>query len=166
MNKKRKPWTVQWHIAADGTVIRQRSKGDQPHQQLYGSYRTTRPLDISDLDALDDRLARDRRVFGGLVTALLGLTVVGIACAVVGVVLGWFGVEGVGWLVVLGVILFLVAIVGSGGFHGLMMSRWHRVWAEAGFESPNPVTMSARDAAGIVEAPGAVSGRKTRVVRA
>lgn len=130
------------------------------------SYTTARRLELSDLDALDDRLARDRKVFGGLVTALLGLTVVGVACAAVGVALGWFGVDGAGSLVVLGVILFLVAIIGSGGLHGLMIGRWHRVWAEAGFESPNPVTMSAREARDIVEAPGAVSGRKTRVVRA
>lgn len=166
MTKQKKPWTVQWHIAADGTVIRQRSKGDQAHQQLYGSYTTTRRLDLSDLDAMDDRLARDRKVFGGLVTVLLGLGVMGVGCAAVGIVLGWLGVDGAGPLVVLGVILFLVAIIGSGGFHGLMISRWHRVWAEAGFESPNPVTMSAREARDIVEAPGAMSGRKTRVVRA
>lgn len=166
MNKPKKPWTVQWHIAADGTVIRQRSKGDQPHQQLFGSYVTNRRLEISDLDALDDRLARDRRFFGGFVAVIMFLGVVGVACLAVGVVLGWLGVDAGGNLVLLGVIAFVATVIASGGSHGMMISRWQRRFAEAGFESSNPVTMSAREARVIVEAPGAVSGRQTRVKRA
>ena len=57
---KNKPWTVQWHIAADGTVIRQRARGDQSHEQLYGTHATNRALGIADLEALDDRIAGGR----------------------------------------------------------------------------------------------------------
>lgn len=166
MTRQDKPWTVQWHIAADGTVIRQRSKGDQPHQQLFGSYTTNRRLEISDLDALDDRLARDKKVFGGFVAVLMSLGVVGVTCLVLGAVLSWLGVDAGGKLVLLGVVVFIVAMIASGGSHGVMISRWQRRFAEAGFESSNPVTMSGREAQTIVAAPGAVSGRQTRVKRA
>ncbi|NIK57122.1 hypothetical protein [Kribbella shirazensis] len=164
--KGSKPWTVQWHIAADGTVIRQRSKGDQPHQQLYGSYTTSRRLELSDRYALDDRLARDTKFFGGFVSVLLFLSMVGVGGLVVGTVLSWLGVDAGGYLVLPGVIVFIVALIASGGTHGLMMSRWNRRWTEAGFESSNPVTMSAREAREIVAAPDAVSGRRTKVKRA
>lgn len=166
MSSPRKPWTVQWHVGADGTVIRQRSKGDQPHQQLYGRYTTRRRLGIAELDALDDRLARDKKVIGGFVRGLVVLTTAAFACFVVGVVLGWLGVDAARYLVAPGLIVLVGAMICAGGGHGLMMSRWHRAWGEAGFESPNPVTMSAREAHEIVGAPGAVSGRRTRVERA
>ncbi|TCC39579.1 PrgI family protein [Kribbella sindirgiensis] len=166
MSSKKKPWTVQWHIGADGTVIRQRSKGDQPHQQLYGSYTTNRRLGLAELDALDYRLARDKKVIGGFVGGLLVLTAAAFACFVVGVVLGWLGVDAARRVVMPAVIVLVVVMIAAGGGHGLMMSRWHRAWNEAGFESPSPVTMSAREAREIVGAPGAVSGRRTKVERA
>lgn len=162
----KKPWTVQWHVLADGTVVRQRSKGDQPHQQLYGSYRTRRRLTISDLDALDDRLARDKKVFGAFVAVLLVLVFGGIAGLVVGAVLAWLGSDAGDPLVLSGVIVLVVGMIGVGASHGLLLSRWHRTWTEAGFESPNPVTMSAREARDRIEDPGAASGRKVRVERA
>jgi len=94
------------------------------------------------------------------------ISMVGAACLVGGAVLSWLGVDAGGYLVLPGVIVFIVALIASGGSHGLMISRWQRRWNEAGFVSPNPVTMSAREARGIVEAPGAVSGRQTKVERA
>ncbi|MFG1911824.1 hypothetical protein [Kribbella sp. NPDC048928] len=166
MSSKQKPWTVQWHVAADGTVIRQRSKGDQPHQQLYGSYTTNRQLGLADLDALDDRLARDKKVIGGYVGVLVVVIAVAFACFVGGIVLAWLGVDPARRLVLPGVIVVVVGMIAVGGGHGLMMSRWHRAWSAAGFESPNAVTMSAREAREIIDAPGAVSGRRTRVERA
>jgi hypothetical protein len=166
VRKSKKPWTVQWHIAADGTVIRQRSKGEQPHLQLYGSYATVRRVELSDLEALDERLDRDRRVIGGLAFLLLAFGVVSGVCLVVGVVLSWLGVDAGGLLMLVGWLLLVIGLVGSGASHGMIISRGNRAWTEAGFESSNPVTMAASEARAMIEAPGSVSGRKTRVERA
>lgn len=166
MSTSKKPWTVQWHIAADGTVIRQRSKGDQPHQQLFGSYATNRRVELSDLEALDEQLARDRRVIGRSVSLLLAFSVVGMAGLVVGVVLGLLGVDVGGLLLLAGIVLLVVGLIGSGAGHGLIISRWNRAWTEAGFESSNPVTMAASEARAMIAAQGAVSGSESRVERA
>jgi hypothetical protein len=161
-----KPWTVQWHIAADGTVIRQRSRGDEPHQQLYGTCATNRRPEIADLEALDDRLARHGRVFNVLSAVLAGVTVIDMVALVVGALLAWVGVDAGSAITGPAVFLLIGLLIALGAVHSLMISRFNRAWTDAGFVSSSPVTMAASEARSLIAAPGAVSGRTVRVKRA
>jgi hypothetical protein len=166
VKRRDKPWTVQWHIAADGTVIRQRAKGDQPHQQLYGTHATNRAVELADLEAMDDRIARTSRVFNVLVGILMGVAVVDLVALVAGVLLGWAGVDAAAAITLPAVLLLLALMITSGAMHGLMIRRFNRAWTDAGFASSQQVTMGASEARSLIAAPGAVSGRKVRVKRA
>ncbi|UYM07506.1 hypothetical protein [Solicola gregarius] len=161
-----KPWTVQWHIAADGTVIRQRAKGDQSHQQLYGTHATNRTVVLADLEALDDRIARTRRVFNALVAVLIGVAVIDVVALVVGVLLAWAGIDEGAVITLPAVLLLLGLLIATGSVHGLMISRFNRAWTDAGFASTSQVTMAASEARSLIAAPGTVSGRTVRVKRA
>ena len=157
----KKPWQIQWHIAADGTVIQQRSKGDQPHQQLYGRYTTNRRLELSDLYAVDERLRRDNVLFHWLTTVLLYAGYLAIAAFVVGIALGYWpgappGLSFTLWVV--SVPVLIVAGLSTGFIPGLMVRRGTRIYLDAGFESSNPITLGAHEARAMIEAPGAVSG--------
>ncbi|MGH3359560.1 MAG: hypothetical protein ACRDO7_12215 [Nocardioidaceae bacterium] len=166
MMRQRKPWTVQWHIGPDGTVIRQRSKGDQSHQQLYGSYATNRRVALSDLEALDERLARKQKLLGGLVVVLQGVSTVSMVGIAVGFVLALLGNDVGGLLLLVGLALLVVGFVVFGVGCGLMYVVGGDPWTDAGFESSNPVTMAAGEARAMIDAQGAVAGRQTKVTRA
>lgn len=166
MTWQNKPWTVQWHIAEDGTVIRQRSQGDQPHEQLYGTLATNRRPELADLEALDDRLARNGRVFNVLTAVLAGVAVIDMAALVIGAVLAWVGVDAGGAITGPAVFLLIGLLIALGAVHSLMISRFNRAWTDAGFPSSSPVTMAASEARSLIAAPGAVSGREVRVKRA
>jgi hypothetical protein len=166
MRRQNKPWTVQWHIAEDGTVIRQRSKGDEPHQQLFGTVAANRRPEIADLEALDDRLARNGRVFDVLVAVLAAVAVIDMVALAAGVLLAWAGVDAGGAITGPAVFLLIGLLIAMGAVHSLMISRFNRAWKEAGFASSSPVTMAASEARSLIAAPGAVSGRTVRVKRA
>ena len=161
-----KPWTVQWHIAADGTVIRQRSKGEESHQQLYGTHATTRTLEIADLEALDTRIERTRRTFNVVAAVLLVVAAIDVAALAIGLVLSLAGVDAGAAIILPAILLLVVLLIASGAVQGLMISRFNRAWTDAGFESSNQVTMASSEARTLIAAPGTVSGPKVRVKRA
>lgn len=166
MTWQNKPWTVQWHIAADGTVVRQRSKGDEPHQQLFGTLVTNRKPELADLEALDERLARNGRVFNIVAAVLATVAVLDMVALAAGAVLAWVGVDAGGAITGPAVFLLIGLLIALGAVHPLMISSFNRAWKDAGFASSRPVTMAASEARSLIEAPGAVSGRKVRVKRA
>ncbi|MCH6161279.1 hypothetical protein [Streptomyces marispadix] len=166
MTRQNKPWTVQWHIVADGTVIRQRSKGDQPHEQLFGTHATNQKLELADLEALDYRIARNQRFFNVLAAVLVGVGVIDVVALAAGMVLAWVGVDAGGALVMPALLLLVGLLIAIGAAQGLMLRRFNRAWTDAGFASSNQVTMAASEARSLIAAPGAVSGRPVRVKNA
>ncbi|MDN5895164.1 MAG: hypothetical protein L0H93_14220 [Nocardioides sp.] len=160
------PWRVQWHIAADGTVIEQRSKGEENHQQLFQHYPTTRRVSMPEVVALQERLARSHRAYNMVLWPLLILSMALLAAALVGLGLSLFHVEVGIWLMVVGFPGFLVIRLLMSGVTGRQISRSSDRWREEGFESHQGVTIAAREALEMIAAPGTASGPETRVKRA
>lgn len=48
-------WRSQWHIAADGTIIKQWSKGEEAHQQVFQRFESTRRPDMPELVAIEEK---------------------------------------------------------------------------------------------------------------
>lgn len=159
------PWQVQWHIAADGTVIQQRSKGDKPHEQLYGRYSTTRRPELAHLYTLHEDVRRDGAFFDRLTKVLLYAVYLAIAAFVVGLALLWLSAapEASTPLLVASVPVLVIGAIGAGVIGGIMRRRFERRYLDAGFESPQRITIAATEARAMIEAPGAVSGRKVNV---
>jgi tetrahydromethanopterin S-methyltransferase subunit F len=163
--KQKKLWTIQWHIVADGTVIKQRSRGSAEHEQLFQRYATTRTPKIEEIDAMVEDLERSS-AFGERVSNLLTYVgYVALAGLVLGVVSTWVGVD-TGFLT-LGSLAVVVFLIVSGGFMmSRSISRHQRAYREAGFESSNGVTIAAREARVMIDETGTVSGREFAAVRA
>lgn len=166
MDEQGRRWTVQWHITADGTVIRQRSRGEAEHQQVYAEHATTRPVQVGDLERIDERVARFGAFWGRVTTVLLGLLVVCGAGLVVGIVLAWSGRSDIALplLVVSVVALVLLFCVGGYATHRVRVGV-PRIYGEAGVE-PGGVTMNARDARARISAAGTVSGAPRQLANA
>lgn len=166
------PWRLQWHVTADGTVIHQRSKGDEAHQQLFQRFTPVRPVTVAELDALS---AASRHEMSRTTTFdvlwYVGLVAYAAASAVAGGVLLSRG----------GVNPVLGALVGF--IAGSAVSPWvfrylvvplvpdngdgpvADLWKEAGAGPPSGVTMKAAEARALIAAPGTTSGVVTRAQR-
>lgn len=160
-----KRWTIQWHIAADGTVIKQRSRGDAEHEQLFQQYATTRTPTIEEIDAMEEGLRRSSASGERLSKVLLYLVYAAIAGLVLGIVLPWLGVD-TGFLAVGSLVFVVLASMSTGVIMRASIGRHQRAYREAGFESPNGVTIAGREARVMIADPGAVSGRQFAAVRA
>ena len=163
------PWRIQWHIAADGTVIKQRSRGNESHQQLYSRYSMAREADLGEIYAMEEHLRGDSAHFTRLTRNLLYLVAVAGAALVVGLVLLAFvdGAQGVSVvLVIAGLVVCVGAALAIMPIYRSMNQRFQRRYRDAGFESPAPVTMAASEARALNSAQGAESGRKLSVERA
>lgn len=160
-----KPWTIQWHIAADGTVIQQRSRGAAEHEQLFQEFATTRTPTIEEIDAMVDRLQRSSEAGERRSKIFLYLFYVACAGFVLGIVLPWFGIE-IGLLAVGSFAFILLASLSTGFMIRMSIGRYQRAFREAGFESSNGVTLAAREARVKIADPGTVSGREFAAVRA
>lgn len=156
-----KPWRVQWHVTPDGRVIQQRSRGEGAHEQLFQQFEPTRPVTVADLDELDRRLAESQRRYAVLAWPFIGLGYAGLAAVVGGIVLGvltvppGFALAGIGLAVVVVVLVVNPVLVGRN------IARHRRVWEEAGFTSPQGVTIPAREASALVRDPATSSGSVT-----
>lgn len=164
--EKAKRWTIQWHIAADGTVIKQRSRGDAEHEQLFQRYAITRTPTIEEIDAMEEGLRRSSASGERLSKALLYLLYAAIAGFVLGIVLPWVGVDDTGFLVLGSLAFVVLAGMSTGVILRASISRHHRAYREAGFESPNGVTLAGREARVMLADPGTVSGQEFAAVRA
>lgn len=165
----KKPWQIQWHVAADGTVVKQRSRGIEPHQQLYSRYAMTRKADLGEIYAMEGRLRDDSAHFTRLTRMLLYLVYLAGAALVVGLILLFFvdGASGFSTiLVIASLVVCVAAVLTVMPIHRTMNQRFHRRYREAGFESPAPVTMAASEARSLIAAPGTESGRQLSVERA
>ncbi|HEY9410153.1 MAG TPA: hypothetical protein VIP77_11290 [Jiangellaceae bacterium] len=160
-----KRWTIQWHIAADGTVIKQRSRGDAEHQQLFQRYATTRTPTIEEIDAMEVGLRRSSASGERLSKVFLYLVYAALAGIVLGIVLPWVGVD-TGFLAAGSLAFVVLAAMSTGVILRASISRHQRAYRDAGFESPNGVTLAAREARVMIDDPGAVSGQKIAAVRA
>ncbi|MEU4314841.1 hypothetical protein [Nocardia sp. NPDC024068] len=160
-----KLWTIQWHIAADGTVIKQRSRGNAEHEQLFQRYATTRTPTIEEIDTLEDRLQRSSASGNRLSKVLLYLVYAAGAGLVLGIVLPWIGID-TGFLALGSIVFVVLASMSTGVILRISISRHQHAYRDAGFESPNGVTLAAREARVMIADPGAVSGREFAAVRA
>lgn len=160
----------QWHIATDGSVIKSYPKAlDHSNPQRdpspglkYLRYTTTRRLDLVDLYALDEDLARSNTFFGRLSTVLRVPACVGLA----GVVLAWLvlprlGVSGAVATVLLAVSipLVVVGVLGVVLLPGVMRRRFERIHVDGGLESSTPKVLKDPEAKALIDAPETVSGR-------
>lgn len=163
--KQKKPWTIQWHITADGTVIRQRSRGAGEHQQLFESYSTTRTPRIAELDALMEAVQRSSASGERLSKVLLYVGYAALAGLVLGVVTTWVGID-TGFLTLGSLAVVILLSMSTGILMRRSIGRFNRAYGEAGFESPNGVTLAGREARVLIDEPGTVSGREFAAVRA
>ena len=163
----KKPWTVQWHVAADGTVFKQRSRGDQEHQQLFQTYETHSSVAVEDLDAMDERLKKSTSLFFSLTMVLVVVAGIAAVSLVLSLFLPWLGVsENAAGVVLIGSVVGLVlAVTIAGGVIGWSMSHHQRIYKDTGLASPNGVTLPAREARAMVADPRTSSGRKVASVR-
>ncbi len=165
----KRPWLIQWHVAADGTVIKQRSRGNDPNQQLYSRYPMARKPELSQLYAMEEKLRSDSAYFTRLTRVMLYVFYLAGAALVAGLILMTF-VDGTSsW----SVILVVAAVVVCCGLalaimpvHRAMNTRFQSRWREAGFDGPAPVTMGASEARQLIAAPGTESGSQLSVERA
>ncbi|NDL57134.1 DUF2207 domain-containing protein [Phytoactinopolyspora mesophila] len=161
----KQPWQVQWHIGADGTVIKQRSKGEEAHEQLYGRYDVNRRLELSDLYALDERLRRHDVSFLWLSRAMLLVSGLVAVALVAGLILAFWPIAAPGvsaTLLIVSVPMIVILVVSTGLISSTMVRRRKRIGRDAGFESDYS-TIAASEARAIIDAPGTVSGRKVSV---
>lgn len=160
------PWRVQWHVAADGTVIEQRSKGESVNQQLFQQFPTTRRVSMQEVVALQEHLARSHRAYSMVLWPLLFLSGAGVVAILAGLLLSAFRVEVGPWVIGMGITGFIVTRLLAGVVMAMQVSRSGDAWREAGFESHQGVTMAGREARTMIADPAAQSGPETRVKRA
>lgn len=166
---RQRPRTHQWHLAADGTVIKAYPKAldhSNPQQEApkglkYLRYTTTRRLSLADLhavdDALDESAARYERVAGAVAfTGVLGL---------VAMIVGWIVLPAIGldadWTSILRVASIPVLVVGVAGvmFTPLSMRRSiDRIRSAGGLGVSEPEVLKEDEALALLHAPGTVSG--------
>ncbi|MGW7349844.1 hypothetical protein [Streptomyces sp. NPDC054784] len=163
--KQKQPWTIQWHIAADGTVIKQRSRGSAEHEQLFQEFATTRTPKIEQLDAMEEELRRASASGERRAGVLLQLTYVALAGLVVGVVSTLVGID-TAFLTVGSLAGVVLLGLSSGVLMRASMSRHQRAHREVGFASSGGVTLAAREARTMISDARAVSGREFAAVRA
>lgn len=163
--EQKKPWTIQWHIAADGTVIKQRSRGSAEHQQLFQKFATTWTPKIEHLDAMEEQLQRASSSGERRSRVLLYVAYAALAGLVAGIVSTWVGIDA-GFLTLGSLAVVVLIVLSTGVMMRTSISRHQRAHREAGFESSNGVTLAAREARMMISAPGAVSGREFAAVRA
>lgn len=160
----------QWHIAADGSVLKSYPKAldhsnpqrDPPPGLKYLRYTTTRRLELSDLYALDEDLARSNAFFDRLSRVLLGPACVGLVGVLLGwLVLPWLGVSSPVATVLLAVSipLVIVGVVGVVLVPGMMRRRFERIHVDGGFGSSTPKVLKEPEALAMIDAPGTISGR-------
>lgn len=163
--KQKKPWTIQWHIAADGTVIKQRSRGSAEHEQLFQEFATTRTPEIEQLDAMEEERLRASASGERRARALLHLTYVALAGLAVGVVSTVVGMD-TGFLTLGSLAVVVLLGLSAGLLIRASMSGYQRAHREVGFASSGGVTVAAREARTMISDPRAVSGREFAAVRA
>ncbi|NUV70656.1 MULTISPECIES: hypothetical protein [unclassified Streptomyces] len=162
---QKKPWTIQWHIAADGTVIKQRSRGSAEHEQLFQQFATVRTPKIEQLDAMEEGLQRAGTSGERSSRALLHVAYVAFAGLVAGIVSSWSGID-TGFLTLGSLAVVVLLGLSTGVIMRASIRRYQRAHREAGFASSNGVTLAAREARTMIGDPGAVSGREFAAVRA
>lgn len=159
-------WWLQWHITADGTVIRRRSKGTEAHEQVFARYATKRRPDIADLDALDGRVAEHQAYWRTRIALpLMGVVAVLAIVAVAGVVLlSTGGPEAVA------TVLLLVAGLGAVAAAAVVipLARRHQKREDAlytgiGLRSAEWETMGSSEASRLIAKAGGVSGEPVHV---
>ncbi|MGH3359561.1 MAG: hypothetical protein ACRDO7_12220 [Nocardioidaceae bacterium] len=169
MTRQHEPGTVRWHIAADGSVIKSYPKAldhsnpqqDPPPGLKHLRYTTTRRLELSDLYALDQNLARSYVFFDRLSKVLLGPACAGVVGVVLGwLVLPWLGVSGaaVTALLAVSIVLVIVGVLGVVFVPATMRRRFDRIHVDRGFESSTPKVLKEPEAQAMLDAPGTVSG--------
>ncbi|MGW6318936.1 hypothetical protein [Streptomyces sp. NPDC055099] len=163
--EQKKPWTIQWHIAADGTVIKQRSRGSAEHEQLFQQFATTWTPKIEQLDAMEQGLQHASASGERRSRVLLYLAYVALTGLVAGIVSAWAGIDS-GFLTLGSLAVVVLLGLSTGVIMRASISRYQRAHREAGFESSNGVTLAAREARTMISDSGAVSGREFAAVRA
>ncbi|HEY9410154.1 MAG TPA: hypothetical protein VIP77_11295 [Jiangellaceae bacterium] len=135
---------------------------DPPPGQTYLRYATTRRLELSDLHALDEDLARSNAFFDRLSAMLFRPACGGVVGVVLGwLVLPWLGVNSAVATVLLAVSIPLVAVgvLGVVLVPGVMRRRFDRIHVNGGFESSTPKVLKEPEAQAMINAPGTISGR-------
>ncbi|MFG3252698.1 hypothetical protein [Streptomyces sp. NPDC048172] len=163
--EQKKPWTIQWHIAADGTVIKQRSRGRAEHEQLFQEFATERTPKIEQLDAMEEGLQRASASGERRAKVFLYVSYVAFAGFVAGIVSTWAGVD-TGFLMLGSLAAVVLLGLSTGVIIRASIGRHQRAHREAGLASSNGVTLAAREARTMISDPGAVSGREFAAVRA
>lgn len=165
----KRPWQIRWHITADGTVIKQRSRGAGAHHQLYSRYEMTRTPELSAIYEMEQHIRRDSVFFERLTRTLLYLICLPCVGLVVGVAMMYLvdGHAGLSAALMGGSVLVALALVLTiMPIHRAMNRRFQDRYRDAGFESPAPVTMAAVEARDLIAARGTVSGDPITVERA
>lgn len=155
----------QWHIASDGSVIKSYPKAldhsnpqrDPPSGLKYLLYAATRRLELADLYALDEDLARSNTFFDQVSRMLVVPAFVGL----VGVVLAWFVLPGVGIdgmvatvLLVVSIALVVVGVLGVVLVPGVTRRRFERIHVDKGLESSTPRVLKDPEAKVFDRRPG------------
>lgn len=159
----RKKWFHQWHITADGTIIKHTWHGGGAAPELYRRFSSSTPLDVDGLVALDHAIEKMATFWDRIARLLLIGYVLCAAGLIAGLVLIWTGNGGgasTALLVICG-IAFLVLI----GIGGIVASRLRkgapRIYAEAGITEPAGTEMTADAAEAAIAADGTHSSEAT-----
>ncbi|THV30683.1 hypothetical protein [Glycomyces paridis] len=169
MSRPKQDWPVQWHITPDGSAIKAYPKAkdhSNPQQKppeglKYLRYRTTRPLELSDLYALEADLAGSNARFDRVSTVPLiagGAGLLGLVLA--SLVFPMLDLEGTpaNALFTVSIPLLAIGLLGMLILPGLMRSRFERLHTAHGLASSTPEVLKEPEARKAVETPGTVSG--------
>lgn len=156
------PWTVRWHIAPDGTVFQERSRGEQAHQQLFSVYPTTRRVTLGDIEAVERRVEEIGREAARLTFPVMSLGILSALVMIAGFVVGFAGHE-------VGLVMIVLGLAGVSAAPYLLRFLVRRSgpdedpWADAGFDKRGiGVTIASGQAREWLRDPRTVSGPATR----
>ncbi|MGO1974682.1 MAG: hypothetical protein ACTH2Q_17130 [Propionibacteriaceae bacterium] len=142
-------WRSRWHIVADGTIIKQWSKGEEVHQQVFRRFESTRRPDIADLVAIDEKGDRFGTSWGRVTSGMLWLG----ALAVIGVLSGLFILPllGAGAVLSMTVLIASAAVIVIISIAAVFIGVRLRTgvpqhYADAGIEVNSGETMAATEA--------------------
>ena len=142
-------WRSQWHIVADGTIIKQWSKGEELHQQVFRRFTSTRRPEIADLVAIDAKGDRFGTFWGRITSGMLGLGVLAVLGVISGLILlPLIGADAaVSMAVSIASAAVIVIIAIAAVFIGVRLRTGiPQQHADAGIDVNSAVTMAATEA--------------------
>lgn len=150
-------WTSRWHITANGEVIRQWTHNGEAGHHVYRRFDSTRRPKLTELAALDERVASFGQTWGRLTAVLALLGGLGILGVIVGLfVLPSFGVPG-GIALAVGVtsvVIIVLVPIAAIVIMRVSRERTARLHAEAGLADESGLTVPMAQAEALIAEPG------------